>query len=74
VTGDKWLRYGNLSTVSTHRKWDLQKITNYSELVPWWFLSLMPLWHTVTASTGTGCEAQDFCHVYAEGPWIIWEN
>lgn len=76
VTGDKWLRYGNLSAASTHRKWDRRKITNYREMVPWWSLSVMLQWHTVTASTGTGCEAQDFCNVDAEalGPWIIWEN
>ena len=31
MTGDKWLRGGNLSPASTNRKWDLRMITNCRE-------------------------------------------
>lgn len=83
VTGDKWLRYENLSATSTHRKWDLRKITNYSEsavihreLVPWWSFSLMLHRHNFQHRDwmwGTGLLSCLGCSKQ-RCPWIIWEN
>lgn len=83
VTGDKWLRYGNLSATSTHRKWDLRKITNYSEsavihreLVPWWSFSLMLHWHNFQHRDwmwGTGLLSCLGCSKQ-RSQWIIREN